>query len=333
MPRYIPIALHDALREDATTTCWLLRIIPVIAGISEYGITSLDQDVLYDDGDGELLYRAPVGLIPAAVVLSSNLSVNNTELPSLLPEYDVPISEADIRAGNYDFAQFKFYLVNYRDLTQGHITLHAGTLGQQTINSDGLSFVNELRAIAATLKQSVCSKDSLTCRAIFGSQPIGSPVPGPQVQRDWCGYDAESLLVEAVVQSVGFESNRTFDVAPDTSMFEDSLSPGMVFWRTGLNAGRSNEVESNTADGEINLAFETSFPIQVGDQLKYRPDCNKQPRNTEKGCKFWFGSEWVNHVRAEPDIPLGDAGAMETPGASSGPGQGGRTSEPLESPE
>lgn len=331
--RYIPPALAQHLAGDMTTVCWLLRVIPVTPGYASYGITELDQDVRYDDGGGELLYSAAIGMVPAAVLQTAGLEVNNTELPALLPEYDVPISEVDIRAGVYDFATFVLYLVNWSDLSMGHCILHAGSLGQVSINADGLSFVNELRGLAAKLKQSVCSKDSLTCRAIFGSQPPGSATPGPQVARDWCGYAAEGELQAGVVGSVGLENTRTFTVSDASGWTVDMLAPGIVIWDTGLNAGRTYEVEGNDVGGQIDLAFETAFPINVGDQLRYRPDCTKGARDEEKGCKFWFGSEWVLHFRGEPDIPVGDASALATPGASSGPGQGGRTTQPMENAE
>lgn len=333
MQRYIPIQLRSHLRQQSTTTCWLLKITPVTPGYPAYGITELDQDVVYDDGVDVIRYVAAIGMVPAAIMQTADLSVNNTEIPSLLPEYDVPISEQDIRAGAYDFATFSLYLVNYEDLGAGHTTLHGGTIGQVSIRSDGLSFINELRALSAQLKQSVCTKDSLSCRAIFGSQKAGSPIPGPTVVRDWCGYNAVALLQDAVVQSVGVESNRTFDVFPGTDWYVNSLSPGIVTWVTGMNAGRTFEIESNTEDGQIVLAFETPFPIEVGDELQYRPDCTKKARDSEKGCLHWFEANWVLHFKGEPDIPIGDAGSLETPGASSGPGQGGRTTETLEEPE
>lgn len=333
MGRHMSDAMRAHLQGPMQTTCWLLRIIPVTPGYASYGITELDRDVIYDDGGGELTYSAAIGMVPASVVQSAGLEVNNTELPALLPEYDIPVSEQDIRAGVYDYASFVLYLVNWADLSMGHVTLHAGSIGQVSINGDGLSFVNELRGLGAKLKQSVCSKDSLTCRAIFGSQPIGSSTPGPQVARDWCGFDASAELVATSVASVGSEATRTFTVADATGWTADMLAPGVVVWSTGLNAGRTHEVESNTSGGQIDLAFEAAFPIGVGDQLSYRPDCSKHARDASKGCKFWFGTEWVLRFRGEPDIPVGDASALGTPGASSGPGQGGRTTQPLEDAE
>lgn len=329
MGRYIPLALKEHLQGQCQTTCYLIRIDPVQPGYASYGITSLDRDVVYDDGNGELTYSAAVGAQPTALQSSADLSVDNAESSSLMPEFDVPVSEEEIRAGAYDYAEFSLYLVNYEDLSQGHVTLRAGTLGRITIDANGLSFINEHRGLSAPLKQSVCEKDSLTCRATFGSQPAGSATPGP-VERFPCGVDAAALLVSGTVTAVGLENALTYTVGSFT-MGEDELAPGIWLWTTGDNAGRTYEIESNTAGGEITLAHEMAFAAQVGDQGQYRPDCNKQARDTVKGCAaaIRWGAEWPLHVRAEPDIPIGDAGAMETPGASSSPGSGGSTYQPF----
>lgn len=334
MPRYIPVQLKSHLQQDATTTCYLLRIQPQGSQGSPYGVTSLDQAVTYDDGMGELIYSAAVGSQPSALQGDSNLSVDNAESVSLIPEFDVPIREEDIRAGIYDFAKFYLYLVNYRDLSQGHVLLRSGTVGRITIDTDGLSSVNELRGISAELKQAVCEKDSLTCRATFGSQEEGDSTVSDIIERFPCGVDATALLVSGTVTSVGLENTLTFTVG-GFAMAADALNPGMVFWQTGLNAGRANEIDTNTSGGVITLAHETSWPIQIGDTLQYRVDCNKQARDTVKGCKaaIRWGNDWVLHFRGEPDIPIGDAGAMETPGASSAPGSGGSTYEPLQEAE
>lgn len=328
MGRQIPLSLQSHLAQEATTTCLLLRIDPEQPNVPGYGVTTLDVDVRYDDGDGLRLYSASIGSQPTVVQESSDLSVDNAESLSLMPEFDVPISEADIRAGSYDFARFTLYLVDYQDLTS-HVTLQSGTLGRVTIDDTGLSFVNELRGLSAELKQSICEKDSLTCRAIFGSQPE-SDSSGAPTQRFPCGVDAQALLVAGTVTSVGLENTLTFTVGGFT-MGADDLNPGMTFWVTGLNAGKSYEIDTNTAGGEISLAHEAAWPIQVGDQLMYRVDCNKQARDTDKGCKspIRWGDDWVLHFRGEPDIPIGDAGAMETPGASSSPGSGGSTNQPF----
>lgn len=329
MPRYIPIQLQDDLDTGITTLTACVRIDPVTPGFDSYGITTSDRDIPYSGVGGELLYLAAIGGIPSTIMATGDLSVDNAEGAHLIPEYDVPISEVDIRAGAYDFARFTCFLLNYEDPSKGHITLLKGTIGQVSIRADGLSFINEYRSLAAQLKQSVCEKDSLTCRAIFGSQPEGSPIPGP-TERFPCGYPAETLLVETEVIAVSLEPNITFTVEADTNWYEDSFAPGIVKFLTGLNAGRTYEISANSASGEITLSFDTPFPVEVGDELVYRRDCIKHARDTEKGCMSHWGDEWVLHFRGEPDIPIGDAGAMQTPGASGTPGQGSPRSEPLD---
>jgi len=331
MPRAIPIQLLSHLQQPVTTTCYLLRIEPVTPGYDTYGVTSLDRALRYDDGDGELRYSASIGVQPSALQGGASLGVDNADATSLNAEFDVPIAEEDIRAGVYDFARFRLYLVNYEDLSMGHVTLREGTIGRVTIDADGLSFVHVLRGLVAELKQSICEKDSLSCRATFGSQRAGSSTPGP-IERFPCEVDATAVLVSGTVTSVALENTLEFTVSGFT-MDDDELNPGMVCWQTGRNAGLAHEIDTNTPAGVITLAHEAPWPIQVGDTLQYRVDCNKQARDTVKGCKasIRWGAQWVRHFRGEPDIPIGDAGAMETPGASSAPGSGGATYMPFES--
>lgn len=333
MGRLIPSQLQDHLDGPATTTTELLKIMPVAEGYSPYGVTYGNKDIVYDDGSGELLYSASIGMQATSISFGGGMAVDNSESTSLMPEFDVPISEADIRAGVYDYAEFSLYIVNYEDLSQGHVTLIEGTLGQISIDASGFSFVNEMRGLSAQLKQSVCEKDSLPCRAIYGSQLAGSATPGP-IQRFPCGKDATAQLVAATVEEVGLENTLTFKLA-STTLVADELNPGIVLFTSGLNAGRTLEVESNTVDGWITLRFEAMFPIAAADELVYRSDCNKNARDTAKGCaaSHHWGTEWPLHFRGEPDIPIGDAGSMETPGASSSPGEGSPDYVPLSEAE
>lgn len=332
MPRNIPIALKEHLQGRETTVCFLMRVDPVIAGFPSYFVTNLNRNVVYDDGGGSDTYLAAVGLESSALVGKANLEYGVDESVHLLPVFDIPVSESDIRAGVYDYAEYTVYLVNYEDLSQGHLVPPKGhgNIGKVSIRDDGLSWVNELAGLTGRLLQSLCEKDSLGCRAIFGSQPIGSATPGPQVDHGWCGFDATSLLVNATVVDVGIETTLSFQVDDATGWTVDKYAPGIVKFLTGLNAGRSFEIESNTADGWITLQFEAGFPIADGDTLQYREDCSKQARDEVKGCKKWFDIEWVLHFRGEPDIPVADEGALQTPGAMVGPGGGGNTNVPFE---
>lgn len=317
MPRTIPIALQEHLDGDATTTCTLLRVDPVMPGFPSYGAALLDQPVDYNDGNGLLTYQAIIGAQPSALIYNSDLSVDGGDASNLLPEFDFPdISEEAIKAGAYDFAQITLYLVNYTDLSQGHVLLARGTTGRFYINNDGLSFTHELRSLSQNLKQSITEKWSLSCRAIFGSQAEADSNTGTVVERFPCNYPAEDLWEPGTVTVVGIENNQSFMSTPLTPQFGGN--PGKVRWLTGNNAGRENEVDEFDSSG-IGLTFPTSYPIEVGDTFLFRDDCPK----TKAACKI--RDNWQN-FRGEPHIPVGDAGQIATPGASAGLGTGGRLS-------
>lgn len=334
MPRTIPIALQDHLDGDATTTCILIRIDPVTPGYPSYGAALLNRDVTYNDGISEITYSAIIGGQSSTMQATIDMAVDNSDLAQLMPEFDFPISEADIAAGVYDFARYTAYLVNYEDLSQGHTVVPNGygTLGRITIRDDGLSFVEELRGLSQELKQTICARDSLSCRATFGSQPIGSSGSDGDVveEREYCGIDLDPLWVSATVTSVGPESSRTFTASALVAA-EDFYALGMVRWTSGANNGREFEVEENSAAGVISLTFPTGFTIANGDTFDIRQGCNKQARDDERGCKYHWGAEWPMHFRGEPDIPIGDALANATPGSTTSPGGGGQTSEPFNS--
>lgn len=319
MTRYVPPALQAHLDSGATTTTLLLKITPISPEYPPIGVTALDRDIEYDDGEGDssgVVYHAAVGMVPKEIRQSLSMAVDNTEFQHLLAEYPLALSEEDVVAGVYDFADFVLMLVNYEDLSMGHVELMRGQLGQMRVEN-GMAFWTEQTSMVKQLKQSIVEKDSLTCRATFGSQPIGTP--GAEVtQRFPCGFDTSSLWVAGTVTSVGLESSRTF-TASALGLPANECVPGMLRWVTGRNAGRSYEVEAQDGDGVISLAFETMFPMEIGDTFEIRPDCTKW-KDGHNGCKHFWGADWVLHYRGEPYIPVSDADAINTPGATVGTG-------------
>lgn len=313
MPRVIPSLLLDHLRQPATTTCTLIKIEPVQVGYPTYGVTTLDRNIIYDDGEGELEYLAAIGAQLSTFASSADMAVDGAEVMSLMPEFDIPVSEADLVAGAYDFAKVTAYLVNYEDLSQGHVNVGHGTTGRVKILANGLAFTTEFRGLSEPLRQSLTEKFSLGCRATYGSQP-GGPDRYP------CMKDVSGDWQAAAVATVGVESNRTLTTAGLTPPYGGV--PGMLRWTSGANAGRENEVEAFDDVGgvqTIDLTFPTMFPMQPGDTFEFRDDCSK----TEAACKERDNYQWY---RGEPKIPVADAGQIAVPGASAGVGTGASTS-------
>ena len=319
--RYIHPGLLADIQRAATTLCLLIWVQPKTPGFDGYGATDTNRDVRYNPGSGERLFSAAIGMEPTELQAAADLSVDNAEAKQLMPVYDFPVSEEAISAGLYDYAEFAIYLVNYENLETGrHCTLQEGTIGKVSVRDDGLSFVNELRGLSSQLKQEICTKYTKTCRAIDGTMPPGSGLPGPQVKRDWCGVDFTVYNKTSTVSDVGMENTLTFRIDPsdidDDWGTANFFSPGRVTFDTGRNAGRTVEIMSSTTDGWITLRHEVGYPIEPADELTYRRGCSFMARDEAKGCKAHAGAEWINHFKGYPDIPTENESQLMTPGAT-----------------
>ncbi|MGQ4661354.1 baseplate hub domain-containing protein [Lysobacter sp. F6437] len=321
MPKTIPIALaaHQAL--PATTLCFLQKVGP-LPDSSYICLTSLDRDVEYDDGTGSglLTYYASSGMEPSQLSASNDLSVDNGETKTLTPIFPAQgITVEAVDNGDLDGAQFITYKVNYLDLSMGHEIMAAGVIGEVRITPGGMvTFEN--RSWSQLLKQnSVVELDSFSCRARFGSQPIGTG-GGAYEQRFPCTYDLTAEWVAGTVSGLGEETVRVFASA-ELVQADDYFAPGLVRWVTGDNAGLDNEISGYAGpivdpatDAVVTLQFTTRNPIQVGDTFEIRRDCTKA----------WAGHnscETFNNrpkFRGEPFIPVSDVTGLSIPGASSG---------------
>jgi uncharacterized phage protein (TIGR02218 family) len=287
----IPIALQSHLDEDATTLCQLTRIETKNGTV--YGFTDLDMDVVYDDGDGSVTYEAENGFTPSRMQASADLAVDNAELSGLV--MDTGITEAQIRAGLFDYARVRVYRVNYQDLTQGHEIIAAGTAGETKFSANG--WKTEFRSLTQQLKQPISKLYSLTCRVPFGSTQCGKTFT-------W---------VAGTVTSVGANTKRQFT---DTALTQadDYFVNGVVEWLTGNNAGGQMEVDTHASDA-LGLALPMPYAIQVGDTFQVRKDCSKEWGDADNGCLFHWAADRSLHFRGEPHIPIADGGQNMVPGA------------------
>lgn len=300
--RNIPAALQAHKNGEATTLCKLIKMTAKDGTI--IGMTTLDIDVLYNDGFGMLRYHAPVGCQPASIYQANGFEVNNSEFQALVvPEYNLPLDEFDVNSGRYDYADFIMYEVNYEDLTMGHWIVMSGQMGRMR-SQDGIQIFGEMRSIKDLFRRTVVELDSISCRAKFGSTSATEKFP--------CGFDAESLWLTGTVGTVDVDNTRVF-TDPTRLEPDGFFYPGLLQFLTGDNAGKYIEVETFQTGGIITLAYNTSYVIKPGDTYRIRRECSRIARDAAKGCKHWFGSSWGLHFRGEPDIPIGDIGTLTTP--------------------
>lgn len=302
MSRYVPPLLLEHLQQDATTVCLLIRVRPVDPEFDELCMTDLDRTVSYDDGDGPKAYLSSMGYHGGTAVSNRDQETDNSELSALAssPEFDLPLTEEHVDRGAYDNAEYDVYLINYDDVSMGHIHIDAGTLGEMRMH-EGAIVLGEMRSLGDQLRQSFIQRDSRLCR-----ERLGSPK---------CGVNLTPLWKECTVTVVDAdEPDKLFTIAGAEVLLTDGVyRNGIIKFTSGANIGRSYEIDYNESDGDIRLRFATRYAVANGDTADIRIGCMK---------RFLEDCIGVHNngpnFRGEPHQPTGDANALMVPGANVG---------------
>lgn len=159
----ISAELKSHLAQEVTTlaVCW--KVVRR-DGVTQ-GFTNHVDDIVYDG----VTYEAATGFTPTDIVSTDDLAVNNMEVSGLLDS--TAISESEIRAGKYDYADVYVFMVNYEDLTQGVLKLSYGKTGQ--IRHGEKVFEAEVRSLSQQLQQTIGEVFDTGCRADLGDSRCG----------------------------------------------------------------------------------------------------------------------------------------------------------------
>ena len=290
MSRAISPALQQHLNGSVTTTCRLLRF--TLADGREFGLATLDRDVIYQG----VAYSASSGFDPSAIASDTGLSVDNAEGYALIADV-AGITDQMIATGAMDDASWQMMLVNWADLSMGHLIIDAGDVGQVNI-IDGVSYVPELISISMRLRQPIGHFFTRKCRATFGTDANGMT---------GCGVNAEPLWLSGVVDVVEtLDSQRIFTYTGPA--MNPVPNTARVRFTAGANAGsRLYQVESySPLSFAVELVEPTPFPIAIGDGMQIRPDCDKSPAQ----CAGY--NNWLNY-KGYNLIPISEADAVLTP--------------------
>lgn len=200
-----------------------------------FAFTDHDQDIVY----GGETYVAALGYGRSAIASGSELAVDETEVLGLLNS--ASIDAAALRAGVWDHAEVRIFLVNWANLGHGEIKLRRGRLGEVIARDDG-SFRAELRGLAQPLQSTVGSLYQAECRADLGDARCRVPLR-PPVRQDGTGY-AAGAFVRVDVLDVGLAT--TYD---EGGAIWECTTPGTS---AGSNPGGWTLVPGATvADGTV----------------------------------------------------------------------------------
>ena len=267
------LASHIAGEVTSLATCWALKR----RDGTEMFFTDFDRDLTVE-GD---LYRAASGYSRSAIVSDGRFSVDNLDLIGAL--MSEAITEEDLLAGRYDFAEMRIFMVNWQDPAMGKIALRRGWIGEVSSRDGG--FTAELRGLAQGLLYEVGEVYSPLCPADLGD--------------DRCTVDIEALTETDSVAAVTSQSEI---VLTGYSGADGILNGGVLTFTSGENAGISAEIRDWQQAGKaLTLFLAMPFTITAGDAVTITPGCDKRLVT----CREKF----ANHVnfRGHPHIPGTDA--------------------------
>jgi uncharacterized phage protein (TIGR02218 family) len=276
----ISASLATHLASETTSLCTLWKITRTDGQI--FGFTDASSDITYSG----TTYLASTGHSPSAIKTTADMSVDNLEVVSVLDSST--LTEQDIVAGKWDYATVDLMMVNYSDLTAGHLKIRKGTIGQIKLGRN--QFAAELRGLAQALQQTMGVIITPACRANLGDTK--------------CAVTLASYTTSGTVTSV--TSNSVF---ADTSLtaVNGYYDYGLVTWVGGLNSGLMMEVKTFlNSGGSVTLQMTAPYDINVGDTYTISAGCDK----TRTTCVAKFNN--IANFRGYPDLP-GQDKIIQTP--------------------
>lgn len=261
-------AAHLAGEVTELATCWrITRRDAVVLGFTDH---SADLVI------GGIVYQAALGYSATDVTTSGDLSVDNLNLQGFI---DSPsITEPDLMAGLWDFAEVDIFEVIYSDLSAGTRPLRRGRIGEVTLGRT--VFEAELRGLAQAFTQQLCELTSPTCRAQLGDVRCTVPL-GP-------------LTVTGTVTSVTNPRTWTDSARGEAAGY---FTFGKVTWTSGPNAGSAMEIKAHAASGVMTMQLPMPYAVAVGHTYSMIPGCDKLLAT----CIGKFNN--VANFRGEPHLP------------------------------
>lgn len=134
--RAISDTLQALIEAPVSHPAFLWKV--AVEGRAIEGYTSLDEDLDYNDGSGLITYQSAGNASPTEVPVSIGLSTDATEVKTLLHLAGTTIGK--VLAGWYDSTLVTLYMVDFTDLSAGHVILTAGRLGSYTMTDLAVTF-------------------------------------------------------------------------------------------------------------------------------------------------------------------------------------------------
>ena len=135
-----------------------------------FGFTTYDKVLSIDGVD----YEPAASFNPSDVKSGNNMEVDNLTVEGILSSDS--ITEDELRAGRWDYAAFRIFMVNWSDLTMGDFKQRAGHFGEVSVHHQ--TFSVELLGLMDAYTTSIGKLTQPLCRTFLGSSLCGVSLAG-----------------------------------------------------------------------------------------------------------------------------------------------------------
>ena len=208
---------------------------------TEFYFTDHDQDITFDDGDGSATYVSSTGYNRSAVANNVGLSVDNMDVEGVFDNDQ--IKEDELRAGLFDYAEIKVYVLNWADLTQGTLKMRRGRLGEVVITPQGI-FRAELRGLTQLLSQKIVQPYQAECRVDLGSSACTIQIRPAVLERNAVVLAGEFYRVPTQTTA-----GITYGNLVQNKLFDQDTDDGAVTAVTGWTVASGDWAIKSTGGG------------------------------------------------------------------------------------
>lgn len=238
------------------------------------GFTDHDRGLAFDG----IAFRPEDGAGLSALAFGTGLAVDNGEVLGALS--DTAITEADIRAGRWDGAEVRLWLVDWL-LPARRVLWFRGSLGE--ITREAGAFRAELRGLAEALNRTVGRVYQARCAAALGDAN--------------CRVD---LAAQSVAGTVAEADGRRVQVAGAGDAAAGWYAEGLLRVTSGACAGLAAPIRSDRledAGRRIELWQGFDAELGAGDAVMLVAGCDKRAET----CRAKFGN--LLNYRGFPHVP------------------------------
>lgn len=269
--RTIPILVQQAFDSGAFAECTLWKITRRDGAIFRF--TDWDRDLTFEG----YVYDSALTYSKSADSTAAGLAPTNAEIMGFFN--DDAITEDDLMAGLWDYAEIEIIKVNPFLIAEGEYAKVIGRMAQVT--GEAPDFRAEFLALEKALDKNIGRVITASCPAVLGDAE--------------CTKDLTAFTYTGTLDAVDTSGLVLTDAARTEA--NDLFKFGKITMTSGAASGFSQDIAGSTDAGVITLFGRLAFSVAAGDTYTIVAGCDK----AEATCRDKFDNI-VNH-RGFPDTP------------------------------